>query len=107
MSLGSTAVLAIPGILLLTVKQFCADPMFANDAQIRVLKRFKYRNGLKHEFIIAGAQSSDSSHFWIRIDRAAALDSSGPSYTSFSSEVAAKDSVRRLVSEKYQTFSSL
>jgi len=87
--------LAIPGVVLLTIKQFCGESQFAAEAHITVLKRYKYRNGLKHEFIIGGARTGESAHdwLWVRIDRAAALDTSRPSIATLSSDVPAKDSV--------------
>lgn len=89
----ASSALALPGVLLLTVNQFCGEPLFAAEAHITVLKRYKYRSGLKHEFIIAGAKTGESAQFWVRIDRAAALDTSGPSIATLSSDVPAKDSV--------------
>jgi hypothetical protein len=88
-----SSTLTIPGVLLLTVEQFCGEPLFAADAHITVLKRYKYRSGLKHEFVIAGAQTGESAQFWVRVDRAAALDTSGPSMATLSSDVPARDSV--------------
>ena len=37
--------LAIPGVILLTIKQFCGESLFAAEAHITVLKRYKYRSG--------------------------------------------------------------
>jgi len=87
--------LTIPGVILLTIKQFCGESLFAAEAHITVLKRYKYQSGLKHEFIIGGARTGESASdwLWVRIDRAAALDTSRPSIATLSSDVPAKDSV--------------
>jgi hypothetical protein len=79
------------GVLHFTFEQFCNEPLFAAEAHITVLKRYKYRRGLKHEFILAVARTGESAaQFWVRIDRAAASDSS---ISALSSDVTAKDSV--------------
>lgn len=90
---------AIPGVLVLSVKDFCrghlfaANGLFAAEAHITVLKRYKYRRGFKHEFIIASAKTGESAEFWVRIDRAVALSAPDASITALSSAAPAKDSV--------------
>lgn len=85
--------LSIPGVLLLNIVQFCHNPLFAEDStRIVSLTRYKDNSGLKHEFIILEAGTFEANEVWVRIDRAATLES-GPTAGSILSTLPAKDSV--------------
>lgn len=57
------------GVHYLEVQDFLQLTPPKSNAQIDLLRRYKYPNSVKHQFALMRATTEQGAQFWIRIDR--------------------------------------